>query len=269
MPNPVDEALFPHTIREINDLSADRKQAIYCQLIPDWVFQRYEIDPISLDRHGEQLVDIHAPPGSRAMEISVYHKHGATDPLVYLNMVDTFSQQLMVLLVMINDPESPRFHVDVDENGDDTQFGTRNRNIREEIRAMEAGLAPGQVRMGLRAFKSTVPLFEAFVRRMSHDLFMIEPLSYHNAVVFERYGFAYIYGLREMQAIHEGFLPGGIYYEMLDGSTPFRQPEFASTIRGRSWAIHDGILGHPFSSFQMYKRVGHDSKVSTFPSGRW
>ena len=32
-------------------------------------------------------------------------------------------------------------------------------------------------------------------------------------------------------------------HRALDGSTAFRRPGFDRTIRGRSWAVHDGILG--------------------------
>jgi len=38
----------------------------------------------------------------------------------------------------------------VDECGRDTLLGARSRNISEEIKAMETGLAPGMVRKGLR-----------------------------------------------------------------------------------------------------------------------
>jgi hypothetical protein len=154
-------------------------------------------------------------------------------------------------------------------DGRQTYYGTSMRNIEEEIRAMEAGLAPGQIHQGLRGFRRTVPHFEDFVRRMGHDLFLIEPLSYHNAIVFERYGFGYTYGKKEMERIHQLFQPGGDYHIMLDGSTPFRQPDGWDSIRGRSWAIHDGIMGHPFTGFHMYKRINHDAQVNTFPDAQW
>jgi hypothetical protein len=94
-------------------------------------------------------------------------------------------------------------------------------------------------------------------------------LAYHNAIVFERYGFSYVRGLREMQRIHEGFLPDGVYYDRLDGRTPFRNLEAKDTIRGRSWAIHDGILGHPFTGFHMYKRIEHNADICTSPGVMW
>ena len=39
------------------------------------------------------------------------------------------------------------------------------------------------------------------------------------------------------------------------------------TVRGRSWAITDGILGGPFGGVKMYKAPGRSANVSTFPGG--
>jgi hypothetical protein len=114
-----------------------------------------------------------------------------------------------------------------------------------------------------------VPLFEKFVSRMGHDLFLIEPLAYHNAIVFERYGFNYMRGHQEMISINRRFSPGGELYRKLSDDNPFRSPDAWNTVRGRSWAIHDGILGHPFTGFQMYKRVGKEAGVNTFPEAFW
>ncbi len=136
---------------------------------------------------------------------------------------------------------------------------------------MNAGLAPGQVRKGLRAFKDSVPIFEQFVRNMGHDMFLIEPLAYHNAIVFERYGFNYLRGRKDMIEINDEFQPDGALHRKLRESegNVFRQADAWQTISGRSWAIHDGILGHPFTGFQMYKRVGIHAGIETFPNATW
>ena len=261
--------VWPNSIRGINSLSEPEKYAIYRTLLTPWVYQRFRIDPETLTQDGQPVVHINCPAGSRAMEISVRHAPEAEDPALYASVADTFNHQLMVLLVVINDPASPRFAVDRDENGVPTLLGTRGRNIPAEIAAMRAGLAPGQIRAGLRAFRAAVPVFEQFVSRMGHDLFLIEPLAYHNAILFERYGFNYLCGRKEMEWIHREFLPGGELHARLDNSTPFRPPDAWKTVRGRSWAIHDGILGHPFTGFQMYKRIGVYARVNTFPHARF
>jgi hypothetical protein len=260
---------WPGTIREINDLTLSEKHAIYRTLVPDWVFPRFGINPDTYSANGTRLIHFRCPTGSNSVELSVYSEVGAIDPVLYLHMGDTFNGQLVVLLVVVNDPDSPRFNIDVDEEGNPTRLGTQGRNIPEEIRAMEAGLGPGQIRRGLRSFRTAVPVFESFVGKMGHDLFFIEPLFYHNAITFERYGFAYSSGLRLMRSIHQGFLPDGELHSRLNGDTPFRQPEAWKTILGRSWAIHDGVLNQAFTSVKMYKHVSRDAGICTFPDAEW
>jgi hypothetical protein len=134
---------------------------------------------------------------------------------------------------------------------------------------MQAGLAPGQVRRGLKLTRKLIPLFETFVSRLGHQIFFLEPLAYHNALLFERYGCAYSQGRAKMEWINREFVPGGVLYLRLDGSTPFRRSGAERTIRGRSWAIHDGLLGEPFGDVHMYKRVGVLAGLCTFPGADW
>jgi hypothetical protein len=102
---------------------------------------------------------------------------------------------------------------------------------------------------------------------MGHEYYLMEPLAYHNAILFERVGCNYVQGLRKLQWMHLGFQPGGILHQDLDGSTPFRHADAWRTVRGRSWAIHDGILGEPWHGVRMYKRIGKMYGVNTFPEG--
>jgi hypothetical protein len=260
---------WPNSIREINSLPEPEKQAIYRTLLPDWLYTRYSVDPETLTVNGQSVVSFRCPHGSRALELSVKRFASDLDPMLYLNMADTFNNQLLVLLVVVNDPESPRFNTDIDEYGNPTHLGTTGRNLVAEEEAMRAGLAPGQIRRGLRSFKQAVPLFEKFVHNMGHELFLIEPLAYHNAVLFERHGFNYMRGYREMVRIHTEFQNGGELQRKLTADRVFRQPPAAESIRGRSWAIHDGLLGHPFTGFQMYKRIGTHAGINTAPDVPW
>jgi hypothetical protein len=261
--------MWPGSIREINNLPEVEKRAIYTTLIPDWVYTNYGLNKEKLAAEGHEAVQIRCPKGSRALEISVKRKAIECDPVLYLNMADTFNNQLIVLLVVVNDPDSERFNIDVDEYGNKTHLGTTGRNASAEKAAMKAGLAPGQIRRGLRSFKTAVPLFEEFVKKMGHDMFLIEPLAYHNAIIFERYGFNYLRGYKDMMQIDKDFRPGGEVFLRLSADNPFRHPDYWNKVRGRSWAVHDGILGHPFTGFQMYKRIGLHAGVNTFPDGQW
>ena len=88
------------------------------------------------------------------------------------------------------------------------------------------------------------------------------------ACLFERRGFYYVHGRKLMQRIHQEFQPGGELHQALDGSTPFRRSEQWLSIRGRAWAIHDGILaaiGERWDGLRMVKRVGSHAGMATCP----
>ncbi len=77
-----------------------------------------------------------------------------------------FMDNLELSFVLINDPREERFNIDYDEEGRDTLFGTASRNISEEIRAMKAGLAPGQIRPGLKLLKEFINILDRFAERI-------------------------------------------------------------------------------------------------------
>lgn len=259
-----------HSIAGLNDLSDFDRLEYLRLLLPPALLERFHIDPATLtDVVGQSLIKWQGDRGDSDIEFSLYHEAGASDPVAFFHLTDTVSRQIHILLAVINDPAAPRFDVDRMPDGSSTHFGVFRRNIPAETAALEAGLAPGQIRRGLRMLRGAVEAFEAFVARLGHDIYFIEPLQYHNAVVFERYGFAYQQGRRWMQSLNTRFSDGGDLPRKLDGSTPFRAPGVSRTIRGRSWAIHDGILGEPYTGVTMYKRVGQNAGLDTFPAGVW
>ena len=140
----------------------------------------------------------------------------------------------------LQDPLAHRYDIDILPGGDSTMRGTLARNLVAEEGAMMAGLAPGQVRRGLWTFKWLADRIETLMLCLNQHEYMAQPLFYHTAVLFERYGFSYVQGKGLMDEVHTGFQPGGEYYARLDESTPFRRQALAHKVRGRSWAIHDG-----------------------------
>lgn len=260
---------WPDSLRGINQLPDHEKEAIYRTLLPEWLFHTFQIDPNTLTAEGKRVVHFRCPGGSRAVEIIVRRRADDLDPLLYLNMADTFNNQLQVLLIVVNNPDAPRYDIDIDPAGRNTHLATTGRNLAAEEAAMKAGLAPGQVRAGLRIFRQSLPQFETFVEHMGHNMYIVEPMAYHNAIIFERYGFSYMKGRREMVAIDQAFQPGGELHARLNEESVFRPPDAWRSVRGRSWAIHDGILGHPYTGVQMYKIVGQTFDVNTFPNGVW
>jgi hypothetical protein len=173
--------------------------------------------------------------------------------------------------VQITDPAAPRFAIDRDEDGRDTLFGTAGRNLAEERRALAAGLAPGQVRRGLGLLGQVLDGMQAFCRLLGTEVFLVEPLFYHSALLYERHGCGYLLGRELMEEIHGGFRPGGALHAALDGSTAFRRPGADASVRGRSWAIHDGILsrlpGASWTGIKMYRQADRRAGISTFPAG--
>jgi hypothetical protein len=259
-----------YSLRQVNELPNTTREKIYRHLLPNQVLADFGIDPETLcDEQGDRLVRFTCPHGSGIVEVDVRSELGFPDPLLYVELSDTRLNQIEVILFVVNDPSSERFETDRDWRGERTMFGTFRRNIQEEIRAMEAGLAPGQVRHGLRLSRTLLPIFESFVIGLGHDYYLMEPLAYHTAILFERLGCNYVQGLRKMRWVNAAFQPDGCLHERLDGATPFRQPDACHTIRGRSWAIHDGIMGEPWHGIKMYKRVGKRAGIETFPGGAY
>lgn len=258
----------PSTIGSINLLSEERKREIYGGLIPRELLERFNIPRTFVDEHGNSLIRAKWAPGNPSAELALFHKADFPDPVLYGHLTDTMNGQVHILLYILNDPDAPRFDVDKMPDGRHTKFGTLFRNLEAEKAALEAGLAPGQIRHGLRLLNPAVVAFENFVEELGHDMFFTEPLYYHNAIIFERYGFAYQQGRKLMERIHAGFLPGGDLAKQLDGST-FRPHEAIDSIRLRSWAIHDGLLGEPFTNVTMYKRIGKHAGISTTENTKW
>src|SRR5574338_1403381 len=198
--------MHPSTIGGINKLDEQQKRAIYARYIPQDLIQRFNLHDLTNDR---ELLQFRFASGASDVEMRLYHQPGFPDPILYAHLTDTMNGQIHVLLYILNDPASQRFNVDRMPDGSPTRFGTLKRNLEAEQAAMHYGLAPGQVRRGLRLLQPATTAFEEFIAGLGHDMYFVEPLYYHNAVIFERYGFAYQVGKRQMEKIHAGFQEGG------------------------------------------------------------
>ncbi|NIV11867.1 MAG: hypothetical protein GWN62_11500 [Aliifodinibius sp.] len=261
-------AVKAYSIAGINNLDETVRRDIFLHMVPDEIFKRFSLPHNLVDNHGNNLLLIEGNPGSQSLELRLFHEAEFQDPILYCHMVDTLNGQIHVLLYIMNDPFAPRFNIDVLPDGTKTAFGTRNRNLDEELKAMEAGLLPGQIRRGLNILSEAVLSFENFIQTLGQNRYFNEPLYYHNAIIFERYGFSYQMGKRKMASIHSKFLADDEVISKL-GSTPFRRPEAQHSIFYRSWAIHDGILGEKFDGVTMYKIIGRKGSINTAPGIHW
>ena len=249
-----------YTLYRLNRLPDDIKQRLYACLIPEGMFTRFHIDPETLcNAQGAPVFTCHCRARSSVARLEVRHDPDFPDPVFLLEMRDSSFKDLEILFLNLNNPYSERFNIDRDSKGNDTAYGTISRNIPEEIRAMRAGLAPGQIRRGLRMFRDFLKRASEFCRQLGITRVKIEPMAYHNAIMHEFYGFRYIGGREMMQRIDREFAPGGSLFQRLDGSTPFRRPGFERSLKGRSWAIHDGILGETWECPRMYYAIDENS----------
>ena len=253
------------SLRGVNSFPIEMKERIYASLIPADLFTTYGVDPVSLlDREGNKAFQFVFPPNRGSVQILLKRSISETDPIVFIQLSDTSYNQVEFEWVIINDPDSERFQIHL---SDSTQFlppGSEFRNIPEEIRAMQAGLGPGQLRKGLRKFHEIMEILESFLTQLKISLVYGYPYAYHNAIELERIGYFYGTGKELMIEIDQGFQPGGKLFKRLDGSTPFRQPGMEKTIRGRSWAIRDGIMDKSWICPMMIKIIGRKEKDYTF-----
>lgn len=254
------------SIYEINHLPPGERTKFFRSLIPSPIFSLFGIDRNSLlNCQGDRVVQFHTPESHGFASIDIKQKPDDLDSIFFLQISDTpFMDNLELSFLVINDPRSERFNIDQDEEGRDTLFGTSLRNVGEEKRAMKAGLAPGQVRQGLKLLREFINLLERFASKLGISMISGDALFYHNAIQYERNGFGYLEGRKKMEEIDREFFADGRLFNRLDGSTPFRQKGANKSVRGRSWAIQDGILGEPWMSPKIYKPVGKLVGVNTF-----
>jgi len=254
------------SLRSINGLPVEVKERIYAGLIPRDLLLTYGVDPVSLlDREGHKALQFQFPPDRGTVQIFFRRSLSETDPIVFIQLSDTNYNQVEFEWVILNDPDSERFQIHLFNGAQFLPPGSEFRNVAEEIRAMKAGLAPGQVRRGLRRFPEIMDLLESFLGALNIHLIYGFPYAYHNAIELERVGYFYGTGKEEMTEIDRDFQPGGVLFRRLDGSSSFRQPGMDRTVRGRSWAIHDGIMDKPWICPMMIKMIGTKEKDYTFP----
>jgi hypothetical protein len=254
------------SLQAINRLDEPEKERIYSLLLPQRLRDALGLTGNSLcNSAGERLITIIALKGLPLVRIEARSKPDDDVVVFFLELSDTQFHQMELSFCIIRDPNAPSYAVDVDETGRNNWFASQGRNIPEELRAMRAGLFPNQTHHGLQLFVTFFPLLERFTDSLGIQMIVGEPLSYDNAIRYEKYGFDYLRGRRLMLEIDREFQPGGLYFSRLDGSSPFRMPGMERTVSGRSWAIHDGIMDKPWDGVQIYRMIGVHAGINTFP----
>jgi hypothetical protein len=267
------DGTLPFTIRQLNNLPENVKRRMYRGLVPPALLTRFGIDPIQwMDSSKAERVFLKAEENSEKVLLTAQTSPAPQDEFFSLELADNSLNGIELNLIVLNDPTADRYSIDETEDGSPTMFGTLKRNLLAEEQAMGAGLAPGQVRAGLGGSRQVFEQIDAFLSMLGHRAYFLEPLTYASAWVFERRGFAYVRGHKLMDDIHREFQPGGKLYECLDGRSAFRKREQANTVRGRAWAIHDGILDTldvRWDNLRMVKQIGRHAGVETFPGAAY
>jgi hypothetical protein len=257
---------LPISIYAINNLSANAKRRIYRTILPPRLLSRFRINCVSWQHPDDAYtVELDAEAESSIVRVSIARRE--EEPFLLIELSDNNINGFELNFISMGDPEGPCFGIDRDETGEQTHFGTVRRNLAAEEKAMRAGLAPLQSRPSLGGAQLVFDQLELFMSFAAHQAYSLEPLSYAAAWVFERQGFAYVRGHKLMNDIQREFQPGGALHAALDGSTPFRQPGQWKSVRGRAWAIHDGILGaigERWDHLRMIKQLGKHAGVETF-----
>ena len=267
------DANLPFTIRQLNNLPENVKRRIYRGLIPPALLTRFGIDPIQWTNTGkEQRVFLKAEENSEKVLVTAQSSSDASHEFFALELADNALNGIELNLIVLNDPTAPRYSIDRTDDGAPTMFGTLKRNLPAEEDAMQAGLAPGQIRAGLRGSRMVFEQLETFLSMLGHRAYFLEPLTYASAWVFERRGFAYVRGHKLMDNIHREFQPGGKLHQCLDEGSSFRMRDQADTVRGRAWAVHDGVLDAldaRWDNIRMVKQIGRHAGVETFPQATY
>lgn len=266
---PIREGERPRGIRGLHELTGAARALCLDFLVPPEVRTHYRlpaVGPWGTDSGSFRCVPL---PDPRTLRVEVWPRPSAEDPALVVELTDTYLGHLEASWIVLNDVDGPRFHVDRDPRGSPIPLGSSDRNIAEELRALEAGLAPNQVRPGLRLFAPLIGRIEGLAAFLGAETLYVSPLAYHNAIKYEDYGFTYASDQDEVEWIHREFGRGGVLRRRMDGSRPFRMPWMAATVRGRSWAIRDEVMGRRWIAPQMYKFVGKSFSTCTFPGARW
>lgn len=253
------------TVLALNALPLEVSEQLYARLVPPELLTRFDVNPDTFtNARGERLLRIAAPAGQPWARVELRVHEDARDPVLLLDVGTSAFGVPELAFMQVSDPDAPRFAIDRGADGQDTLLGTVDRNHAEEARALAAGLAPGQVRRGLRVLGRVLECMDDFCTLLGREFYLVEPLFYHSAVAYERHGCDYLAGREIMLEIDAGFRHGAELEGRLDGSTPFRHRASAATVRGRSWAIHDGILGREWGQVKMYRITGGRPSVPTF-----
>lgn len=210
----------------------------------------------------------HDEPSSGVAYLEAMSLLDTDDPFSALDIPDNKFNRFDLNLSFLSDPDGERFDTDVNFEGKATLFGTVRRKLVAEERAVHVGLAPGQVRRGLRGSREMLHQLETFLIALGQRSMSLEPLTYALAWLFECRGSAFIKGHQLMDQIRQEIQPGGRLHSAFGECIPFRKADQWQSVRDRARAIHDGILetiNGNWDGLRMVRQVERRANVNTIP----
>ncbi|MEM6527050.1 MAG: hypothetical protein AAF653_02080, partial [Chloroflexota bacterium] len=78
---------FPYSLREINSLPEAQQTAIYRTLLPESIYEYFDIDPVTGVANGHRVVQYRTHQGSRAVEVIVRRDIHDRDPALYQYLI--------------------------------------------------------------------------------------------------------------------------------------------------------------------------------------
>src|SRR5574341_788115 len=100
------------SLRQINDMPAAERDPWYLSLVPPALCRRFGLDAgACTDPTGRCLARVEPLAKRPTVQISLKHRADALDPVFFLRLNETQYGNLEIRLIVLSDPEGPRFNV--------------------------------------------------------------------------------------------------------------------------------------------------------------
>src|SRR3989304_3483343 len=112
-------------------------------LLPRRLLAMFSIDPETFrNDRGVRGVGFVCPERMPVFQVDLRRDPDDRDAAYFLDLSNSVFGQMEVSFVIVNDPGSERFDIDVDEHGQDTYFGTARRHGPGGVPGGKAGVGP-------------------------------------------------------------------------------------------------------------------------------
>jgi len=100
----------PIMLSQINNLPENIKKRVCRNLIPPELLVRFQIDPVSWKGADRSLhVRLESEPGTGSIQLWAYSDGEQRDDFFHLNISDNSRSSIDIVMLHLNNPESPRF----------------------------------------------------------------------------------------------------------------------------------------------------------------